>query len=90
MFCLRTTPEKVAASGGLDDTRLQLRMAVGAQENALGGLPPDGLQRPGQTAISEPELLLLAVAMVKLERAGPAVIAADLAATARFLDKDLL
>jgi hypothetical protein len=65
-------------------------VAVGAKQNALGGLLPDYLERPRQAAIREPELLFLAVAVVELQRADPPVITADLAATAGLPDKDLL
>jgi hypothetical protein len=90
VLCLRATPDKVAASGDFDDTCLHLRVAVGAKQNALCSLPPDYLERPSDAASGEPELLFLAVAMVKLERADPPVVPADLAATAGLPDEDLL
>jgi hypothetical protein len=89
VLCRRATREKVAASGDLDDTCLHLRVAVGAEQNALGSLSPDHLKRAGEAAISEAEVVFLAVAMVELESADPPVIAADLAAAAGFPDENL-
>jgi hypothetical protein len=39
-----TTSEKVAVSGGPDDTSLYFGMAVGTQENALLGLGTNGVE----------------------------------------------
>ena len=74
----------------LRDTSLQLSVAVGAKETALRRLGPGGVKGAGEPALSEPECLVARVAVVKVERAGVAIVAAALAVTAGFVDEDLL
>ena len=65
-------------------------MAVCAQEDALRRLGSNSLQRSGETAVREPELLPLTVAMMKLKGANPAAVTAQVATSTRFLHEDLL
>ena len=84
------TGKKVAPSDDLDDTCLYLRVAVGTQKNAFGRLRLNGLERASQPPLREPELLQLAVPMVKLKSADTPVIAADAATPTDGRDEELL
>jgi hypothetical protein len=65
-------------------------MAVGAQEDALARLGTNGLERPSQSAVSEPEILRRTITVMELQRADVAVLAAQVAAATGIRHKDLL
>lgn len=62
-------------------------MAVRAQEEALGGLPPELPERARQPAPRKAEAFVGRVNMVELERSDAAVVAAKRALATRLLDQ---
>ena len=65
-------------------------MTVGAQQDALGDLLANVINRSGEAPLGDPERLLSRIEVVKLKGAGTAVIAAQDTLPAGLLDKNLL
>ena len=65
-------------------------MTVGAQQDALGDLLTNVVERPGDAPLGDPESLLSRIEVVKLKGAETAVIAAQHTLAAGLLDKNLL
>ena len=80
--------QRRCAVGNLANTRLHLRVAVRAEQDALRRLCPG--RRPSERVSPRRESAKLfdgAVAVVELERAGVSVVAADCTASARLRDQ---
>src|ERR1039457_119934 len=70
--------------------RLNLGMAVAAQQDALLGLAASMRQGAGHSAQAQSESLVGRIDVMEVQRPDTAVVAASLAPTAGLLDKQLL
>ena len=68
--------EKLAFSSRLDDTSLNFRMAVGAEEDAFTGLRSDGVERSSESSVRQTEVFRHAVPVVELKSPDVTVVAA--------------